>query len=432
MKNVVFAILTLLALSSCSKPNLDNKDENNLIKQSAGNFLKSAAYAPTGYSLIWEDGFDGTTINTNNWVVGTLRDPVSGDLIPGAIGDHLLGPGYDGYITPEDSYVQNGTLVLRNQKRTYQGTSPAGTFQYTTGWIESMHRVFLNKGYIEVRAKFPSGDKVWPAIWLISEDLVWGPEWDLWEYFGYRSDIGYDNMGLHLATGTYPSIKWYSKWIKPYDGIYDCETWHVYGFEWTDTYAKWFIDGVEVHSLLASSVTNWPNEDMYIVLNNETKTDSPDAATTWPNTLEIDYIQVYQKQVPVNLVTNGGFETGQASPWVKYGTSSIVNSSQRTGTYCAKIGANNSGFEYTVSGLKPNTSYTFKGYAKITKIGSINLSVKDYGSTEQSVSINSKSYTLASVTFTTGAVNTSAKLCFFKTTNGNCLGYGDDFELLEN
>jgi beta-glucanase (GH16 family) len=406
-------------------------DENLAANVSTNGTLKSAAFAPSGYSLIWEDGFDGTTINTNNWVVGTLRDPVSGDLIPGAIGDHLLGTGYDGYITAEDSYVENGSLVLRNQKRTYQGTSPSGTYNYTTGWIHSMHRVFLNKGYIEVRAKFPSGDKVWPAIWLISEDLVWGPEWDLWEYFGYRSDIGFDNMGLHLATGTYPSIKWYSKWLSNFDVTTDCETWHVYGFEWTDTYAKWFIDGALVHTLYANTVTNWPNENMYIVLNNETRTDSPDAATTWPNTLEIDYIQVYEKQAEVNLLANSDFESGQPTPWVTYGTTSIVKTNQNSGTYCAKISANNSGFEYTVSGLKPSTAYTFEGYVKVTKTGKANISVKDHGNTEQIITSNSKSYALQTISFVTGAASTSAKLCFYKLADKNGEAYGDDFKLIE-
>ena len=247
MKNLVFAILALLSLYSCSK-----KENEKLTQDSNGkpSTLKSAAYAPTGYSLIWEDNFD--TFNTNNWSIG-CKDATSGNLIPGAIGTYLLGSGYDGYITAEDSYVSNGSLILRNQKRTYTGTDPAGTYQYTTGWVNSMHKVYLNKGYIEVRAQFPSGDKVWPAIWLAAEDLVWGPEWDLWEYFGYRSDVGYDNMGLHLMTGTYPNTTWYSKWIKPFDGIYNCEAWHVYGFEWTDTYAKWYIDGVLVNTLLASS-----------------------------------------------------------------------------------------------------------------------------------------------------------------------------------
>jgi beta-glucanase (GH16 family) len=300
MKNVAFIVFFPLIWFSFPNVGFGSKDKNYQNNNSKATNLKSTSFTPSGYSLVWEDKFDGTKLNTDNWVIGTLRDPLSGNLIPGAIGDHLLGLGYDGYITPEDSYIQNGSLVLRNQKRTYKGTSPAGTYQYTTGWVESMHRVYLNKGYIELRAKFPSGDKVWPAIWLISEDLVWGPEWDLWEYFGQRSEIGYDNMGLHLATGTSPSIKWYSNWIKAFDKIYDCEIWHVYGFEWTDTYAKWFIDGVEVHKLFANSVPNWPNEDMYLVLNNETRTDSPDSTTTWPNTLEIDYIKIYKKHVPVN------------------------------------------------------------------------------------------------------------------------------------
>ena len=55
-----------------------------------------------------------------------------------------------------------------------------------------MHR--LNKGYVEIKTKFP-WDKVWPALWLISEDLVWGPEWDMWEYFGEKNNVGTDIMG---------------------------------------------------------------------------------------------------------------------------------------------------------------------------------------------------------------------------------------------
>ena len=79
--------------------------------------------------------------------------------MPGAAGDHLLGWQYDGYITEEDTFVEDGALVLRNQKRSYEGESPEGQFDYTSGWVMSMHRVHFNKGYVEVRAQFPSGDK---------------------------------------------------------------------------------------------------------------------------------------------------------------------------------------------------------------------------------------------------------------------------------
>ena len=80
-------------------------------------------------------------------------------MVPGAAGDHLLGWQYDGYITEEDTFVEDGALVLRNQKRSYEGQSPQGQFDYTSGWVMSMHRVHFNKGYMEVRAQFPSGDK---------------------------------------------------------------------------------------------------------------------------------------------------------------------------------------------------------------------------------------------------------------------------------
>ena len=89
----------------------------------------------------------------------SLRDPDTGDLVPGAKGDHLLNWKYAGYITEEDTFVKDGSLVLRNQRRSYEGQSPQGQFDYTSGWVMSMHRVHFNKGYMEVRAQFPSGDK---------------------------------------------------------------------------------------------------------------------------------------------------------------------------------------------------------------------------------------------------------------------------------
>ena len=133
------------------------------------------------------------------------------------------------------------------------------------------------------------------AIWLVSENLIWAPEWDLWEYFGYRSDEGPDCMGNHLMTGAYPNVKYYSSFLKQFDKTYKCQEWHVYGFEWTDSVANWFLDGKLVHTLSSSGVSNWPNEEMYFILNNGQRTESPDQTTIWPNYLEIDYIQVYKR-----------------------------------------------------------------------------------------------------------------------------------------
>ena len=249
--------------------------------------------APVGYTKVWEDTFDGTSLDTSNWTIG-CKDPVSGDLIGGAQGGDLLNTNYAGYITAEDVWVANGNLYLQNQKRSYTGTDPAGTYEYTTGWIMSMHKVFFNKGYLEMRAKFPSGDKVWPAYWLIAEDLIWGPEWDIFEYFGYRGDLGHDVMITALAYDVEPNMGWKTKPILDFDATYDCQAWHVYGFEWGPDSATWWIDGVKVAHVVNNIGSNWPNEDMYIVLNNGVRRRSKDTNTTWPNHLVIDYIKYYQ------------------------------------------------------------------------------------------------------------------------------------------
>ena len=92
-------------------------------------------FVPDGYTKTWEDHFDGTEINTANWTVGSLRDPETGDIVPGADGDHLLKTKYSGYVTKEDSYLEDGALVLRNQKRSFTGTSPVGNYNYTLSLI---------------------------------------------------------------------------------------------------------------------------------------------------------------------------------------------------------------------------------------------------------------------------------------------------------
>jgi beta-glucanase (GH16 family) len=259
---------------------------------------REARHVPAGYSFVWADSFDGAMLDEANWFVG-MRDPLTGDTIAGADGDYLLNKKYAGYVTEEDSFVLDGSLILRNQKRSYVGDSPAGLFEYTSGWVMSMHRVHFNKGYMEVRAKFPRGDKVWPAIWLVAEDLIWGPEWDLWEYFGDREGVGSDIMGMHLMTGLWGKVKWNSDWLVGFDAQYDSEAWHIFGWEWTNDTATWWIDGKMVRTLHRDDTkkpSDWPDESMYIVLNNGVRTLSPDKTTDWPNDLEIDYIEVYQRE----------------------------------------------------------------------------------------------------------------------------------------
>ncbi|HKK75102.1 MAG TPA: glycoside hydrolase family 16 protein [Saprospiraceae bacterium] len=250
---------------------------------------KAEILGKEGFSLTWQDHFD--EFNSEYWTIG-LRDTTSGDEVPGAAGRYLLNDRYDAYYTEEDVFIEDGSLVLQNQKRRIQGADPVGTFEYTSGWVMSMHKVSFTEGYLEVRAQFPPGDKVWPAIWLIPEDLTWCPEWDLFEYFGYREGR-YDRMGMHFCYAAYPNQQWSDYYIEGFDEQYDADAWHTYGFVWTTDYAAWYIDGQQVRYLSSEGISDWPAKDMYIVLNNGTRTESPDERTQWPNALRVDYIELY-------------------------------------------------------------------------------------------------------------------------------------------
>jgi hypothetical protein len=132
-----------------------------------------------------------------------------------------------------------------------------------------------------------------------------------------------------------------------------------------------------------------------------------------------------------SIVKNGGFETGALSPWGNWNTASVVNANARSGSYALRLNGGPGASEQTVT-LSPNTTYTFSGYAFTTNSGEpVHIGVKNYGGSEQYVSIASTSYTSNSVTFTTGSTNTSAVIYIYK-PSGSAAAYADDIKVVKN
>ena len=290
-------IIRLLILLTCFSVLFSCKPEDAINNENESN-----SFVPSGYIKIWEDHFDSTQINTDNWVVGSLVDSISNDTIPGARGAYLLNYKYAGYISENNCYIEDGALVLSNKEEQISGNNPWGQFEFTSGWVHSMHRVFFNKGYVEIKAKFPSGDKVWPAIWLIddSENRVWPPEIDIWEYFGqfFRTNRK-DEMWLRYIYGLWNDKYDHSSALENFQSTYNSSNqFHIYGFNWTNNTMKWYIDGQLVHTKTRGvEVPNldWPNKTMCMVMNNGLMRVVDEGNTTFPNSLIIDYLRIYQK-----------------------------------------------------------------------------------------------------------------------------------------
>jgi hypothetical protein len=130
-----------------------------------------------------------------------------------------------------------------------------------------------------------------------------------------------------------------------------------------------------------------------------------------------------------NLLQNPGFESGLA-PWIKYGIVSVVTNNAHSGTHAATFGKN-SGVFYTKSGLTPNTTYTLKGWGKVLTPGTAGngswIGVKNFGGIDKNFELSGTSYASGSLTFTTGANNTSAVIYGWSVTDSGV--YVDDYSV---
>ncbi len=132
-----------------------------------------------------------------------------------------------------------------------------------------------------------------------------------------------------------------------------------------------------------------------------------------------------------NYVQNPGFESGSFFDWGQWNDMSVVNNNQRSGSYALRAGNSPASSEQTISNLSPNTLYTLTGWAKLASgsTGGVYLGVKSYGGPETQVNVATTTYSPATISFATGAFNTSATIYCYR-YSGSGYAYCDDFNLI--
>ncbi|WNR46004.1 carbohydrate binding domain-containing protein [Paenibacillus roseipurpureus] len=126
-----------------------------------------------------------------------------------------------------------------------------------------------------------------------------------------------------------------------------------------------------------------------------------------------------------NVAVNPGFESGTLSPWTNWNTASVISSNVNSGSYALKLNGGPGSAEQIIT-VQPNTTYTLKGRGKVAVNGeSFTIGAKNFGGTFISTPFTSLQYTENSVTFTTGATNTTATIYLYKATGAGA-AYADD------
>ncbi len=212
---------------------------------------------PPGYNLSWGDEFNGQTLDTTAWGTG-MKPWGTTDNSPCL-------------ITPEDTYLQNGDLILRDRIGNF------GSYKYSCGWAWT--KKWFKYGYFEMRAQYPKGKGQWPAWWMLKQG--WPPEIDIAEYRGapksYMTEAFY--WGSWSTTLLNESQGW------------DFSTWHTYALNWGPGYLIWYVDGKVQKYYYGSQV---PSDSMYVIFSAGLDGSAADSTTGFPNYYKIDYFHVYQ------------------------------------------------------------------------------------------------------------------------------------------
>lgn len=250
---------------------------------------------PLGQTGAWQrtftDEFDGAEIDADKWTTCYWWDDN---------GCTNLGTKELQWYLPGNTDVADGLLRLTARPETVTGIE-GRAFTYTSGMVTTGRyyaekyrpaRFAMRYGYVEIRARVPAGQGLWPAFWLLPTDQKSRPEIDVMEILGHRP--GVLEMHFHYSDGDGHRQGAGHQTDNPDLS----ENWHVYGLEWRANALVWYLDGVEQWRYAEPGI---PDQPMYLIINLAVGGEwpgDPDATTPFPAQFLIDYVRAWQPAAP--------------------------------------------------------------------------------------------------------------------------------------
>lgn len=259
-----------------------------------------ASAAPTvsgDYTLVWSDEFDGTAVDPNNWefMIGNGSDYG----VPGWGNNELE------YYTsrPANAYVSGGTLHIVARRENYAG------YEYTSARLRSANRQEFRYGRIVARMILPSGQGIWPALWMLPTSSPYG---------GWAASGEIDIMeSINTANRVYGTIHYGGGWPNNTssggsfaDGTNYSQGFHEYALEWEPDVMRWYVDDQLFYSVSSST---WyssaapsnprapfdvPFHFLVNVAVGGTWPGAPSPSTPFPLQLVVDWLRVYELTPP--------------------------------------------------------------------------------------------------------------------------------------
>lgn len=234
--------------------------------------------------LYWSDEFDGDSLDISKW---NIEGGTNGEIVKKA----------------ENVKIEDGNCVITVRR---DDSTPG--FDYSSAYVTTANKFSFRFGRLEFRAKLPTGQGMWPALWTLGDDyLTIANDEKGWPLCG-EIDV------MELVGSSDPQNPFANKKIlgtlhwgpnrdsheQAHKSLFLSESpsddYHIYAVEWDEDEMVWFVDDREYMRVklddpdmgMAFMQKHWIIMNINLTGHDDT---TPDSASMY-----VDYVRVYKEK----------------------------------------------------------------------------------------------------------------------------------------
>ena len=278
-----------------------------VVVHAAGQSAAPKSESPA-WKLTWSDefnGVNGSPVDASKWV------SESGG---GGWGNDEL----EYYTTRLDNATQqDGNLVIKVREEKYTGADGI-TRSYTSARLKTLGKFSQTYGRFEARIKIPRGQGIWPAFWMLGDDIEKTASgksgWPACGEIDIMENIGKEPALVH-GTIHGPGYSGEHGIGAPYELAANqifADDFHVFAVEWEPNAIRFYVDDHLYTTRTPSDLptgAKWVYDHPFFILLNVAVgggwPGSPDASSVFPQTMLVDYVRVYERASSVPAGSTG-------------------------------------------------------------------------------------------------------------------------------
>ncbi len=307
---LVSGVIPLLFATSLASAGSKNVSDHKADRKHQQTLFKN------GWRPVWRDEFNGDQIRDKKW----------SHEVNCAGGGNNEQQCYTN--RPENSYVEGGHLHIVAKEESFSGpgvfdddpnydpSDVSRTLPFTSARLRTKNKFDFKYGRVEVKAKVAGGQGMWPAIWMLPTDNVYGG----WPQSGEIDIMEAVNLGVwpNAVHGTlHYGLKW-PQWEnhgQTFETDFNpADDFHVYAIEWEEDEIRWYVDGEHYQTQTSDGWYNyiWKgqkkgfkvankrapfDQKFHLILNLAAGGDwpgMPDSGWSDDREMLVDYVRVYQ------------------------------------------------------------------------------------------------------------------------------------------